>query len=160
MVGQGCYHNERCFQPPPFSAGQEHPQGGPGGCLGGLQRAIVSVVGLSYVILYYRLLLNRTLRLTSARGTHRCPHILQWRFPHFHPTRPQLKVLVVALTMASMACCTPSPLQLPRQLHVPFPLHARLPQFKVLVVALTMVYMAHCKSLERVRPFIEAGGLE
>lgn len=34
------------------------------------------------------------------------------------------------------------------------------PQFKVLVVALTMVYMAHCKSLERVRPFIEASGLE
>ena len=32
-------------------------------------------------------------------------------------------------------------------------------QFKVMVAALTVFYMGHCKSLERVRPFIEAGGL-
>ena len=48
VVGQGCYHNQRCFQPPPFSAGQEHLQGGPGGYLGVLQRALVIVVGLSW----------------------------------------------------------------------------------------------------------------
>ncbi len=33
-------------------------------------------------------------------------------------------------------------------------------QFKVMVTALTSFYMVHCKRLDRVRPFIEEGGLE
>eukprot|EP00955_Chlamydomonas_euryale_P099100 365195-Chlamydomonas_euryale.AAC.7 len=47
-----------------------------------------------------------------------------------------------------MTC--PSP---PRRRHT----HA---QFKVMVAALTGVYMVHCKHLDRMRPFIEAGGLK